>query len=228
VSEHKTVVVIPALNEEQTIANVIRNVKKYADEVIVVDDASKDQTPVIAIGEGAVVFSHAQNEGYDKSIEDGFYIAVKRKATIVVTFDADGQHCPEEIPMMVQPIIDDEADVVVGNRPYHARIAEYLYALMGKLKANLDDPLCGLKAYNIEVYKDIGYFDKITSIGTQLVFNAVKNGYRVVQRDIKLNARTDSPRFGRRIKGNFKLFKAILNIACWDIKHTLVREKVKK
>lgn len=206
----KIVVIIPVLNEEDTISKVVRGIKRYVDEVIVVDDASKDKTAIIAQQEEALVISHKKNQGYDRSIDDGFALAEKREATIVLTFDGDGQHKPEDIPRFIEPILNNEADVVVGKRPRHARVAEYLFAFIARIKANIDDPLCGLKAYHIKVYKDIGYFDRVSSIGTQLVFNAEKRGYRIVQKNITLNARKDITRFGRGIKANWKIFKAIV------------------
>jgi len=210
VTEKKVIAVIPALNEEQTISKVIKGVKKYVDEIILVDDASTDKTAIIAQQEGAIVLSHKINQGYDKSIDDGFVLAAKRGATIILTFDGDGQHNPEDIPNVIEPISTGKADVAVGKRPNYARIAENLFAFIAKIKANVDDPLCGLKAYHINVYNDIGYFDRVSSIGTQLMFNAKKRGYRVVQRNITLNERDDIPRFGRRVKANWKIFKAIV------------------
>lgn len=207
---NKVIAVIPALNEEKTISKVIMDVKKYVDEIILVDDASTDKTAIIAQREGASVLSHKKNQGYDKSIDDGFALAAKRGATIILTFDGDGQHNPEDIPKITEPILNGKADVVVGKRPHYARMTEYLFALIAKIKANIDDPLCGLKAYHINVYKDIGYFDRISSIGTQLMFNAKRMGYRVIQKDITLNERDNIPRFGKRVKANWKIFKAIV------------------
>lgn len=216
--KQKIIVVIPALNEEKTISKIIKGVKKYVDEIILVDDASTDKTAIIAQREGAIVLTHKKNQGYDKSIDDGFAWAAKREATIVLTFDSDGQHNPEDIPKIIEPILNREADVVVGKRPHYARIAEYLFAFMAKVKANIDDPLCGLKAYHIKVYKDIGYFDRISSIGTQLIFSAKKKGYSIVQENITLNERGDSPRFGRGIKANWKIFKAMVKTLYWKNK----------
>lgn len=208
--KQKIAVIIPVLNEEKTISKVINGIKQYADEVIVVDDASDDKTAIIAQQEGALVISHKKNQGYDRSIDDGFALAAKIEATIILTFDGDGQHKPEDIPRFIESILNNEADVVVGRRPRHLRVTEYLFAFISRIKANIDDPLCGLKAYHINVYRDIGYFDRITSIGTQLVFNAKKRGYRIIQKDITLNARKDLTRFGAGIKGNWKIFKAIV------------------
>jgi len=216
--KQKIIIIIPALNEEQTIARVINGIKRYADEIIVVNDASQDKTAIIAQQEGALVISHKKNQGYDRSIDDGFALAAERGATVVLTFDGDGQHKSEDIARFVEPILNNEADVVVGKRPRHARAAEHLFAFISKIKANIDDPLCGLKAYHINVYKDIGYFDRISSIGTQLVFNAKKRGYRIIQKDITLNTREDITRFGRWIKGNWKIFKAIVRTICEEVR----------
>ena len=216
-AKQKITAIIPALNEEETISNVIRGVKKYIDEVVLVDDASTDKTADIARREGAVVLSHDENKGYDKSIDDGFALASERGAVVILTFDADGQHNPEDIPLLINPILNGEADVVVGKRPYHARITEYLFALIAKIRANIDDPLCGFKAYHINVYKDVGYFDRISSIGSQLMFDAKNKGYTIIQKDITLNKRVDNSRFGRRIGSNWKILKVILKILYFEV-----------
>ena len=205
----KVTVVIPALNESGTIGRIVESVKPFADEVVVVDDGSVDATAEIARDFGAQVVSHAKNEGYDRSIEDGFRHAVGRGAEIVVTFDADGQHLADNIPMLIDPILKNEADLVVGLRPYRARVTEHLFAWVSKMKGGVDDPLCGLKAYRGTMYQKIGYFDKRQSIGTELMFTAKTKGFRIEQRRIALNRRKDTPRFGRTLAANFKILKAI-------------------
>ena len=124
----RLVAVIPALNEEKTIAAVVDAAKKYVDEVIVVDDASSDSTASVARQKGATVVSHKIRGGYDKTIGDGFEMAVAIKAGIVMTLDADGQHDPSDIPRLIQPIEKSEADIVVGRRIRRARISETLFA----------------------------------------------------------------------------------------------------
>ncbi|MCK5040599.1 MAG: glycosyltransferase family 2 protein [Candidatus Aenigmarchaeota archaeon] len=216
-TKQKIIAVIPALNEEKTISKVIKGVKKYVDEIVLVDDASTDKTKTIAQKDGAIVISHSKNMGYDKAIGAGFILASKRGATIILTFDGDGQHNPEDIPKIISPIIDGKADIVTGKRPHYARITEYLFAFIAKIKIGIDDPLCGLKAYHIDIYNDIGYFDKLSSIGTQLMFNAKKKGYKIVQRNIDINEREDNSRFGEKLKANWKIFKAIVKIILWII-----------
>jgi hypothetical protein len=105
----------------------------------------------------------------------------------------------------------NQADIVVGKRPYKARFMEYVFGNYGK-KYGFGDPLCGMKSYRINVYENIGFFDDITSIGTQLIFTAAKKGYKIKEVPIQLRRRKDVPRFGRKIKANIKLFSAYIRL----------------
>ena len=203
------IAVVPALNEEKTVSAVVDGVLKYVNEIIVVDDASSDRTTSIAKEKGAIILSHCTRQGYDKSLDDGFALASKRGASVIITFDADGQHNPEDVPRIVEPILKGEADVVVGKREHFQRITEYLFSLVARVKVHVHDPLCGLKAYHVKVYNDIGYFDRVSSIGTELMFRAKKRGYRIVQRNITINERKDESRIGGRIEANWKILKAL-------------------
>jgi glycosyltransferase involved in cell wall biosynthesis len=208
----RRVAVIPALNEEKTIAAVVEAAKAYVDVVIVVDDASTDGTATVARDSGAVVISHPARRGYDKAIGEGFAAAAEGKADIIVTLDADGQHLPSDIPGLTRPIEEGHADIVVGRRARHARVSEWLFAAIAKAVLGINDPLCGFKAYDASVYKAIGHFDTLSSIGTQLIFTAGRKGYRLAQVDIGLKTRGDIPRFGRSVVANYKIMKALVRI----------------
>ncbi len=112
----KTIAVIPAYNEEKTIADVVEEVKKYVDEVVVVDDGSADRTIERAKEAGAIVYSHFMNRGQGAALETGKKIALLRQADIIVTYDADGQFVAEEIANVVRPIAEGRVDVVLGAR----------------------------------------------------------------------------------------------------------------
>lgn len=112
----KVIVCIPAYNEEQTIASVIANTQPYADHVLVCDDGSKDKTAEIAKRMGAEVFSNPVNMGKGFSLNMLFDYAREMDPDIVVTIDADGQHDPNEIPRLLEPILENRADLVIGSR----------------------------------------------------------------------------------------------------------------
>ncbi|HII16631.1 TPA: glycosyltransferase family 2 protein [Candidatus Woesearchaeota archaeon] len=207
--QHKHVfAVIPAYNEESTIAAVLFETKKYVDGIIVVDDHSSDATPSLS-EKYAVVIRNAKNVGYGKSINTGFAHAQKLGAAIVVTLDADGQHLASDIPLLIAPIINGASDVTVGLRPYAARFMETVFRRYGK-QHGIEDPLCGMKAYSMAVYEQFGFFESFPSIGTQLVFGAKKKGYRIRNVPIHLKKRADTPRFGRTLSANLKILRGLI------------------
>ena len=108
----KTAVVIPAKNESGRIEEVIQSVQPYCDEVLVVDGHSEDATRQIAKRLGArVVLDNSRGKG------DGVRTGIKKaRGEIIVFIDGDGSHEPSDIPRLLQPIIDGEADMVVGSR----------------------------------------------------------------------------------------------------------------
>ncbi len=110
------VALIPAYKEEGNIAPVILKALKHVDKVIVCDDGSSDYTAEVARRMGAYVVEHDRNKGYGAALKTLFWEAIKVGADIAVTLDADGQHDPDMIPLLVKPIIDGEADLVIGSR----------------------------------------------------------------------------------------------------------------
>lgn len=111
------VVVIPAYNEERTIGTVVLQALSAGfKNVVVIDDGSKDATADRARDVGAIVYSHPTNCGVGAATTTGFAVAKRMNADIVVTIDADEQHDASEIGKVIQPILDNEVDIVVGSR----------------------------------------------------------------------------------------------------------------
>ncbi|MEX2274556.1 MAG: DUF2304 family protein [Actinomycetota bacterium] len=119
-SGKKIVTVSPALNEAENIAEVLRRIPRdlsgYRVISIVVDDGSEDDTAEVARAGGALVASNPIRRGGGLALRVGYDIAIKLGADIVVTIDADGQHMPEELPVMIEPILSGRADYVNGSR----------------------------------------------------------------------------------------------------------------
>lgn len=150
------VAVIPAYNEETYIREVILETFKYVDAVIVVDNCSKDKTVRIAEGAGAMVITE-YIQGAGAATNRGMQMAKAMGADIVVTIDADGQHNPMDIPRLVEPIIKNDADVVLGSRfinqciiPTYRRFGIKVITLCCNLYSNvwLTDAQCGLRAFS--------------------------------------------------------------------------------
>ena len=116
VDKNNVIIVIPAHNEENTVGAVVDKAMKYGD-VLVIDDASSDNTGKVAENHGAHVITHKTNKGLGSALKTGFEYALKNKYGIIITLDADGQHVPEEIPLFLEGI--KEYDFVLGARDLH-------------------------------------------------------------------------------------------------------------
>jgi glycosyltransferase involved in cell wall biosynthesis len=161
----RLVVIIPALNEERTVGDVIRRIPRDlpgVDQVLVVlvDDGSQDQTGRIAAGLGAVVVRHPRPSGVGAAFQSGLRAAFELGADVVVNIDADGQFAPEDIPKLIAPIVDGRADFVTASRfldpaltpempPVkkwgNHRMSRLISALTG---SKFHDVSCGMRAYN--------------------------------------------------------------------------------
>jgi glycosyltransferase involved in cell wall biosynthesis len=116
-TKQRIFIVVPAYNEEKSIAKVLKTLKENGyNNIIVVDDGSKDRTYSLAKKEGVIVLKHRINRGLGGALNTGITAALKSGADIIVTFDADGQHSVYDIPKIVEPIMNGKADFVVGSR----------------------------------------------------------------------------------------------------------------
>jgi len=158
----KLAILIPAYNEARTIGRVIQQVTKVQlpgieKHVIVVDDGSSDNTKEIARSRGALVISHMLNRGVGGALGTGFEAALRLGADVVVTFDADGQHAPEDIKNVIEPIRSGLADVVIGSRmidpggmPWTRQVANHLanWITWALLASRTTDSQSGLRAFS--------------------------------------------------------------------------------
>ena len=112
----KTLVAIPCYNEEATIGSVVLKARKFADEVIVIDDGSTDNTATVAEYAGATVLRHGGNKGYGAAIQSCFNYARKTDFDVMTIIDGDGQHDAHEIQTVMTPVFQGRADVSIGSR----------------------------------------------------------------------------------------------------------------
>lgn len=112
----KTAAVIPAYNESTVIAEVVRGCLEHVDVVLVVDDGSSDETVETARAAGAQVLRHTLQRGAGRATATGLQAAIHLGVDFVVTLDADGQHLPDEIDVVLEPLRQGRADIVVGCR----------------------------------------------------------------------------------------------------------------
>jgi glycosyltransferase involved in cell wall biosynthesis len=207
VERHQIGIIIPAYNEAATIRSIVQSASQFG-VPIVVDDGSSDGTGDLAKATGACLVRHAANCGYDQTLNSGFAFADESGFKYVVTIDADGQHDPLILDKFIQAL-DSGADVVVGVRDCLQRFAEHVFSWVGYIKWRMRDPLCGMKAYRIGVFRELGHFDSYNSIGTELAIYAANSGKQIVQLAVKTSSRADASRFGRKFLANQKIFRSL-------------------
>lgn len=162
---NKVAIVIPAYNEADNIGYVLDQIPDEVcglpTAILVVDDGSRDGTEEVAAAHGATVARHVVNRGGGAALRTGYRLMVDAEAAIVVTLDADGQHLPSEMPLLVQPVLDGEVDMAHGSR------------VLGHAEAN---------HYAREL--GIVFFNRFVSFITRTHVTDCSNGYRAVRTSV--------------------------------------------
>ena len=187
----KITIGLPAYNEEKNIASVITKLKKITDSIIVCDDGSSDMTSEISKNLGAIVISHKKNMGYGAALRTIFQKSVELDSDILVTFDADGQHRIEDINKILQPLKNNEADVVIGSRfldneskvPNYRKIGIKVITQVtnASLKKKLTDSQSGFRAYNKQALTQISPSEMGMGISTEILIKASSKGLRITE-----------------------------------------------
>lgn len=181
------VAVIPAYNEGGRIGKIVAETLRYVNMVIVVDDGSTDETFDEALRAGALVLKHDRNRGKGVALKTGFSKALETAADIVVTLDGDGQHKPEDIPRIVEPLIRGEVDISVGVRVgkmppirwISNKISSGLLRIFHGVKVR--DTQSGFRGFTCKALQKI----KFSSVGfeaeSEILIVAFKLGFRIAE-----------------------------------------------
>ena len=162
----KLIIIIPALNEEKTIAKVIKNVPKEIPgidniNIFVINDGSSDKTEEVALKAGAhKIIDNKTNLGLARTFYKGLNSALEEGADFIINIDADGQHNPKEIPEMIKPLINKEAEITIGNRnilkdksmKMGNKIGNTLgsWVIRKLTKTDIKDTSCGFRGFSRE------------------------------------------------------------------------------
>ena len=187
----KVVAAIPCFNEERFIGSVVAKTKKYVNKVVVIDDGSTDDSAEVAKATGAAVYCHEENRGYGAAICSALDRGRSLKADILVILDGDGQHDPKEIPHLIQPILDGDADIVVGSRflgkenksPLYRRIGQRTLTTITNVGSGhkLTDSQSGCRAYSAKALKELNLSERGMSVSSEIQFAIKEADLRVAE-----------------------------------------------
>jgi len=195
--DSKIVVVIPAYNEERLIGSVVLKLKEYSHNIIVVDDGSSDDTSRIAASAGAVVYRQSPNQGKGIALNLGFMKAREMDPDVVVAIDADGQHYPNELPIVIGPVLDGEADIVIGSRYLDERSDVPKTRVLGHRVLNkithiisgtlVSDSQSGYRAFSPRAIQDIKFSASDFSVEAEMQFIAKEHNWVVKEVPITIS-----------------------------------------
>lgn len=194
-------IIIPALNEEKKISTTISKIPKKIksiDEILilVIDDGSTDKTGSMARSSGADVIQHNKNKGVGVAFQTGLEWALEKRVDILVNIDADGQFNPDDIPFLIEPILNNGTDVVVANRfnngmPSDMPKGKYLgnkmmSYLISKLSGmELKDVSSGFRAFNKEAMYKLNLIGNFTYTQESILDLATK-GLRIINQPVQV------------------------------------------
>jgi glycosyltransferase involved in cell wall biosynthesis len=195
-------VVIAALDEAACLADVLRAIPPTACgldvDTLVVDDGSTDGTSDVARGEGVHVVRLERNLGHGVALRVGYQLAREHGARFIVTLDGDGQWDPVELPKVLQPLVDDEADFVIGSRVLGRTETEdafrhtgvHVFAALVRLLTGVKvtDTSSGYRALRAEVTETVRQ-EQVQYQTSELLIGAIAQGYRIAERPIVMRKR---------------------------------------
>ena len=215
----KLTVGIPAYNEEKNIASIIIKLRKITDDIIVCDDGSSDLTGEIATKLGVNVIKHPKNLGYGEAIKSIFNKAKEYNNDALITFDADGQHNIDDIAKVVDPILENKADIVIGSRflknpkeiPEYRKFGIKLITKVTNLslKENLTDSQSGFRAYSRKVLEKLNLSEKGMGVSTEILIKSNSYKFRIGEVPINISYEGDTSSENAVTHGTSVLFSTI-------------------
>ena len=195
----KIIAGLAAYNEEEYIGSMVLGTSSFVDEVIVVDDGSSDRTARFAGLAGAKVIQHKSNQGKGKAIQTLLKEAKKMDVDMVVLIDADCQQNPDEIPQLIKPILNDEADLVNGSRflekkskiPVYRRFGQHVLTLLTNLSSGtkVTDSQNGFRVLSRKAINSIKLNENGMGVESEMIQSAKDSNLRI--KEVPISCRYD-------------------------------------
>jgi len=188
-----TIACLPAYNEENKIYDVVKETSKFVDKVIVCDDGSDDQTEQIAKKAGALVVTHTSNKGKGAAMRTLFEYSKKLDGDVIITMDSDGQFLPEEIPKLVNCLIENHADIVTGYRyadekdmPSYRKFGNKVLDKVTNLASEIPvrDTQSGFRVYSKKAINSIKFNTDGYGADSEILISASKKGLKILEEPV--------------------------------------------
>lgn len=217
----KQIVIVPALNEEPTIAGLVESIRTYVRDVLVIDDGSEDATTLASALAGAMVHRFDDNRGKGEALKFGFWYALDQSYDWVITMDGDGQHDPRDIQNFL-PLLE-QYDLILGNRmgdasrfPFKRRWANWLISLVTSILAGrrIYDSQTGFRAYSANLLRRVELKSSRYEMETEVVIKAARKGFRIGHCRIQTIYSGERSRF-RKTRDGARFVLAVLKSFFW-------------
>jgi len=184
----KTCVLIPTYNEENEVAKLIEEVKRFKLDIVVVDDGSKDKTALIAESCGVKVLRNTRNMGKGATLSRGFDYVLSNNYDAVITMDGDGQHRPEDLPDFLEAAETSDAGIFVGNRMLNTGNMPFIRIVTNKFmswlisriaKQKIYDSQCGFRLIKAVVLKKIKLETVKFEAESEMLIKACDRGFKI-------------------------------------------------
>ncbi len=217
----KVCVLIPACNGGRTIGGLVKNLFRYIETVIVVDDGSCDDTYVKSKDAGAVVLRHDKNLGKGAALRTGFEYAVGEGYEGIITMDADGQHDWREVPLFISEAEKGDADVILGTRMANCKgmplvrlftnvVTSRIVSFLSRQK--ITDSQMGYRLIRREVLENINLVTANYDMETEILLKAAEKGFRITEISVRTIYGSQSSKINS-IVDTFRFFRLIFKTA---------------
>ena len=188
---------IPAYNEAKNLPKILPELQKFSYKIAICNDGSTDATGEVAEKYGVTVINHSKNLGYGAAVRSLFLKAKDMGCDVLITFDADGQHRIEDINKVVKPIIQKQADIVIGSRfldggekevPNYRKVGIKVITKItnASIKKQLTDSQSGFRAYSKKVLSELNPSELGMGISTEILIKASSKDFRILEVPIKI------------------------------------------
>jgi len=200
----KVLLIIPAYNEEANILNTCNKIKEFSDEIdfVVINDGSKDNTEKILQENNLNHICLIENLGIGGAVQTGYKYAFENNYDIAIQFDGDGQHDVTYVPNICEPIINGQADMVIGSRYLDKKESKFQSTFMRRLGSNIisfllrtcaktkvTDPTSGFRAANKEIIKVFAKTYPTDYPEPESIVNIRNLNFRVMEVPVSMNER---------------------------------------